>query len=435
MNLSQNSKKAFLSLFSHLLILATASLFFLNGCAHSTDQIDPEKITSINIIDHNGLSETINSKERLSAFDKTDFLSPQPYQKVLRVYGRQTNGDVYSCITSYHPNGQIKQYLEATNNRASGCYREWFANGKLKVEAYVIGGIADINTHAEQSWLFDGINTAWNENGSLAAEILYSKGELEGDMVYYHPNGQIWKVCPYKKNQLHGTVKIFLENGTLFQTVTYNEGEKDGSAVRYWDADKIAYQETYQKGLLMQGTYLGLDGSHISTIHRGNGLRAIFGKKELHELHTFQNGVQEGAVKVYDEGKNLISVYTIKNGEKQGEEIDYFPSSTQQKLSLTWHEGVLQGTVKTWYENGQLESQREMSGNQKHGLFTAWYRNGALMLVEEYECDKLFKGEYYRMGEKHAVSQIEKGKGIATLFNPEGNFSRKVYYQDGKPID
>jgi antitoxin component YwqK of YwqJK toxin-antitoxin module len=76
-----------------------------------------------------------------------------------------------------------------------------------------------------------------------------------------------------------------------------------------------------------------------------------------------------------------------------------------------------------------------MSENQKHGLLTAWYRNGALMLVEEYECDKLLKGEYYRMGEKIPLSQIEKGKGIATLFNPEGNFSRKVYYQEGKPIE
>jgi antitoxin component YwqK of YwqJK toxin-antitoxin module len=100
-----------------------------------------------------------------------------------------------------------------------------------------------------------------------------------------------------------------------------------------------------------------------------------------------------------------------------------------------WYEGVLQGPVKTWYDNGQLESQRDMSENQREGLLTAWYRNGSLMLVEEYEEDRLLHGEYYRMGEKTAVSQIENGKGVAMLFNPEGNFARKVSYQDGKPQD
>ena len=158
-------------------------------------------------------------------------------------------------------------------------------------------------------------------------------------------------------------------------------------------------------------------------------------KKRLHELQEYQNGVQEGRVKVFDEGENLISLYSMKLGEKQGEQIDYFPSSKQTKLLLTWNAGVLQGAMKTWYENGQLESQREMSENCKQGLLSAWYRNGALMLVEEYDNDKLLKGEYYRIGERIPISQIEKGKGLATLFNPEGNFLRKIAYQEGKPIE
>lgn len=414
-------------------------LFFFgllfSGCSFSPDQVDSGKITSINIIDHNGMSETINSKDRLNAFENTDFLSPQPYQKVLRVFGRGKNGEIHSCITSYHPNGQIKQYLEAVNNRAFGDYREWYPNGKLKVEARIIGGTPDINTHAEQSWLFDGVNRAWDENGKLIAEIHYAKGELQGDTLYYHPNGQIWKIAPYEKNRLHGTQKIFLENGELFQTISYQDGTKNGIAFRYWNSAQVAYQELYEKGHLMQGLYHSPEGIRISSVQGGNGFRAIFGKKGLQELQEYQNGVQDGCVKVFGEEQNLLSTYSIKKGEKQGEEIDYFPSTLQPKLLLTWNEGVLQGPVKTWYENGQMESQREMSGNQKHGYLTAWYRNGALMLVEEYDTGKLIKGEYYRLGEKIATSQIEKGKGIATLFNAEGNFSKKVHYQDGKPVE
>lgn len=407
----------------------------LAGTGFCRAKADPNKITSINIIDRNGMSETISSKDRLSAFEKTDFLSPQPYQKVLRVYGRNRNGDVRSCITSYHPNGQPKQYLEAVNNRAFGVYREWFPNGQLKIDSRVIGGAADLNTSAEHSWLFEGRNRAWNEDGVLVAEIPYYRGELQGQAVYYHDNGCVWKVTPYDKGLPHGTQQIYLDNGTLFQTVDYRNGQKEGLSVRYWNNAQIAYREEYREGLLMEAQYFDAYGNNISEIRNGNGRRAIFGKCDLQELQEFNNGIQEGEVLVYDELVHLIRVYHIKNGVKHGEEIDYFPNTDQPKLLITWNEGVLQGCIKTWYENGNLESQREVCGNKKNGLLTAWYRNGALMLVEEYDNDKLLKGEYYRFGENIPVSKIERGNGIATLFTPEGTFSRKVYYQDGKPVE
>lgn len=416
------------------LTLIFSTFICLAGCrtAHLTDS---SKITSINIIDRNGLSETISSKDRLNTFDQTDFLAPQPYQKVMRVYGREKNGDTHSCVTSYHPNGLIKQYLEAVNNRAFGKYREWYANGQLKVEANVIGGPADLNTQAEENWIFDGCSRAWNEEGTVVAEIYYNKGELEGESVYYHPNGQVWKINPCQKNQLHGNQKIFLDNGDLLITTQYVNGVKEGISLRYWTPAQIAYHEIYEKGQLKTATYFNEQGDEISKIEDGTGLRAIFGKHDLQELQEFRNGVQEGTVKVFDEKQMLVRTYQIRNGDKHGEEIDYFPNSSQPKLLTTWNEGALEGPVKTWYENGTLESQREMSANKKNGLLTAWYRNGALMLVEEYDNDRLVKGEYYRLGEKIPLSKIEKGKGISTLFNPDGNFSRKIYYQEGKPIE
>lgn len=409
--------------------------FLAAGCGISPDKINPDKITSINIIDHNGLSETISGKDRLGAYEATDFLSPQPYQKVMRVYGRSKNGDVKSCITSYHPNGQIKQYLEAVNNRAFGGYKEWFANGQIKVEANIIGGVADVNNKAEESWLFDDKSKAYDEDGHLMAEIPYEKGELQGEAVYYHPNGKVWKISPYDKNLLHGQQKVFLEDGSLFQVVNFVKGVKEGPSTRYWDSSKIAFNEEFKNGLLVEAAYFSRSGERVSEIFNGSGQRAVFGKKDLIELQEFKNGVQEGKVKVFDESGHLIRAYYVKNGEKNGEEIDYFAGSTQPKLLLTWNEGILQGPMKTWYENGNLESQREVSENKKNGLLTAWYRNGALMLVEEYENDKLQKGEYYRQGERVAISKVDKGKGMATLFTAEGNFSRKVYYQDGRPIE
>ncbi|MFZ0564758.1 MAG: hypothetical protein WAM28_00980 [Chlamydiales bacterium] len=413
-------------------------LFLLSlfcGACISPNRIPPDKIVSINIIDRNGMSEIISSRDRLDGFEKTDFLSSQPYQKVMRVYGREKNGDVNSRITSYHPNGQVKQYLEATNNSASGTYQEWFSNGQLKVEASLVGGVADINTMAEETWLFDGINRAWDEDGNLIAEIHYYKGELEGTSFYYHPNGKVWKEIPFEKNKIHGIQKIFLDDGTLFQTADFNGGLKEGLSIRYWEPSKVACYEQFEKGLLKEGEYFSSEEEVVSEIKKGKGFRALFGEKELHQLQEYQNGIQEGAVKVYDEEQALAQLYSLKDGEKNGEEIYYFPGSSQPKLLLNWEGGILNGPVKTWYENGNLESQREMSQNKKNGLLTVWYRNGALAFVEEYESDHLIKGEYYRKGEKAPLSIVEKGRGVASLFNAEGVFSRKVHYKDGKPVE
>ncbi|MCH9611024.1 MAG: hypothetical protein S4CHLAM81_03360 [Chlamydiales bacterium] len=392
-------------------------------------------VTSINIIDRNGMSETISSKERLAAFEKTDFMAPQPYQKVLRVYGRTKSGDISSQITSYHPNGQIKQYLESVNSRARGDYREWHPNGHLKVEAYVIGGVADLNTQAEQSWLFEGKSLAYDDEGRLEAEILYSKGDLEGVATYYHSNGKTWKLCPYKKGVLDGTLKIFLADGTLFQTTEFVEGKKSGSSIRYWDLSHVAYLEKYESGRLMEASYYDQAGRSVASIEKGEGKRAIFNKVGIDRLESFKNGVQEGAVSVFDEQGSLVRSYTVVEGQKQGEEIDFFPGTEMPKLLMSWNQGLLQGSVKSWYPNGQLESQREMCQNQKYGLLTAWYEDGAVMLLEEYEADLLVKGEYFRKGESDPVTRVENGSGMATLFSADGSLSHRICYDNGRPLN
>ena len=74
-----------------------------------------------------------------------------------------------------------------------------------------------------------------------------------------------------------------------------------------------------------------------------------------------------------------------------------------------------------------------MSNNKKNGHSTAWYRDGSLMMIEEYEQDKLVRGEYYGRGEKFPVSMVVDGKGIVTRFDADGTFIQRVTYKLGKP--
>lgn len=390
------------------------------------------KLSSVTIIDRNGVSETISAKQRLDMFQKTNFLQPQPYQKVIRQYARNSQGNHFSQFTTYHPNGQLKQYLEASNHRAYGPYREYYANGQLKVDSYVIGGVSDLNSHAESSWLFHGISKAFDEEGHLAAQINYNKGELEGTCYYFHSNGTLWKRMQYHQNKLHGLQEIFLSNGQYLQTYTAYNDLKQGESIRYWPSGQLAYKEYYQEGLLKQGVYYNPQEQLIASIEEGKGIRAIIAKSYIEQLQHYSSGIQEGAVQVFDENQKLVCTFSIHDGEKIGKELQYY-SDGSVKLEMNWNQGVIQGVVQTWYATGKPESRKEVYQNKKNGLSSAWYDDGSLMYVEEYQEDNLLKGQYYQKAESEPISLIKNGEGIATLFNSSGLFSQKVTYQNGKP--
>lgn len=415
------------------------ALLFLNfyGCtaSNSSSKRSPP-LRSISLIDRNGITETISQKDRLKQYQSTDFTKAQPYQKILRIFKRDDKGNITSQITSYHPNGQPKQSLMVVNSRAFGPYKEWHDNGKLKLEVNVIGGEPDINTQAEESWLFDDNACVWDNNGNQIANIFYVKGLLEGDSLEFHSNGSLWKRTPYKNNQVHGFLEIFLENGDLLQTTHYIKGLRHGMSERSWPNGTPAAEESYSQDNLEYGEYFDINGNSISKINDGNGFRAVFGKTEMTELHEYQHGFPEGEVQVFGTDRKVMRIYHVKNNTKHGEEVEYYELPhirDYPKLLVSWYEGKIQGITKTWYDNSVLETNREMSNNAKNGIATGWYRDGSLMLIEEYNYDKLEKGEYFRHGDKYPISSVKNGKGTVTLFDSLGNFIQKISYHNGIP--
>jgi antitoxin component YwqK of YwqJK toxin-antitoxin module len=411
-------------------------LLLCGGCATRT-QNAPDSITSMQIIDRNGFAETISNKDRIATYKGVDFLSPQPYQKILRVYKRNAQGQSSAKITSYHDNGQLWQYLEVIDGRAHGFYREWFPNGKLKIEAFLIEGLADINDLAQRSWVFDAISRVWNEEGQLLAEIPYQKGVLHGVSHYYYASGALQKCIPYEAGELQGDLSVFDEQGNLLECAPHVAGQKHGIARYYWSKDCILSTETYENGLLKQAHYYDPLGTCISEIYEGRGKQALFKGGDLYALAEYEGGVPEGKVSCFYPDGTLQLTYSVTEGKKNGEEWEYYPSKPgekpQSKLCVHWHDDLLQGMVKTWYPHGGMESQREIVNGKKQGLCFAWYKNGALMLLEEYENDLLIKGSYFKKSDKVAVSKVEGGKGIATLYSSEGIFMKRIPYEKGKP--
>lgn len=397
-------------------------------------------LSAIHLVDRNGVSETISQQDRLREFRAMNFLKNQPYKKVMRIFGQDGDGEVLAIITSYYENGQLSRYLEAVNGRSHGYYREWYDNGQLHIEAFIVGGLADLTPVAEESWLYQGMARVWDRDGHLQATIPYLKGRLEGLALHYHPSGALWKQFPYRNNLLEGQCLTYYANGTLLQKIAYVQGKKEGEAFRYWPDGSLAFQEEWHRDSLMNGSYYDLSGVLVAQIERGSGRRALFGKSGVIQLQEYRQGSQEGEVRAIDEkGRTRQLWYLNREGEKEGIEREFWCEEEEEeplkpKLEVTWSSGMLQGKATTWYRDGTLQSQRELVANQKNGMLTAWYRDGSLMLVEQYEKERLIRGEYYRRGESYPISEIDDGDGLATLYDEEGIFLHKVIYQGGRPL-
>ncbi len=421
--------------------LCTLLLLLSVGCSYQSNQNGEPALVSIQIQDRNGMTETISQPDRLDAYGHADFLSSQPYKKVLRVYKQE--GKLAGKITTYHPNGLPWQYLEALDMRAFGPYKEWHSNGQLKIEATVIGGTADVGAGAQKNWLFDGRAQIWDEVGRLQAQIFYSKGAMEGPTLHFYPTGQIQRKMIYAQNELEGIVTEYYPDGEIEATTQYKRGVKNGASYGYWTAKQVRYVENYQNGLLLDGQYYFSDGTLTSEVRAGSGYQALFNKTILEKMVEHRRGKAEGVVKIYFPNGDLKTIYQVKNGHKQGEEIEYYARDERDepgdhhlpKISIPWDRDMISGIVKTWYNTGKLQSQRELSRNKRAGTSLGWYQDGGLMYMEEYEEDKLTRGQYHKKNLKDPISTIVNGNGFATLYDEVGVLLRKVQYIKGKPVD
>lgn len=403
---------------------------FTVSCFHEHSTKGQNELVYIQIIDRNGMNETISSKERLEKYNKVNFLESQPYKQVVRIFDSK-NPQKSSIITTYHPNGLIYQYLEVANARACGKYRQWHANGKLEIAASVIGGPAGVSAIEQKEWIFNDKNYVWDENGNLISYFNYEKGDLEGSAYYYYANGQVKKIEPYHKNELEGEVLEYNDRNELISKSNFKQGKKQGIAEGFFDKNQPAYLEKYDSDLLVEGKYFDAQGNLCSEINKGCGIKTFL-LGEQHIVTEYKNGRPEGKISFFKEGC-LQSFYHIKDGKKHGEEVEFYPNINIPKLSVFWSEDSLHGTVKTWYQDGNIESQKELFNNKKNGTSTAWYQNGSIMLIEEYEHDRLIKGSYYKNNETIPISNVFNGKGTVTLFDEKGIFLRTIKYENGRP--
>jgi antitoxin component YwqK of YwqJK toxin-antitoxin module len=220
--------------------------------------------------------------------------------------------------------------------------------------------------------------------------------------------------------------------GTLLEKILYVHGKREGKAQGFHSKGSPAWDEEYSANCLVNGSYYSQKGDLLSSVKEGKGIRSIFDDSILSSQQEIVDGVPNGKITLFEKDGSIERTYFILNGKKEGTEQRFFPDK-KPRIQIEWKDGAIHGTVITWYQNGAMQSKKELRGNIKQGLTMAWYPDGSIMLVEEYENDTLKKGRYHKRGERAPVSQVNSGTGVATLFDEDGIVTEKIKYHEGKP--
>ena len=139
-----------------------------------------------------------------------------------------------------------------------------------------------------------------------------------------------------------------------------------------------------------------------------------------------------------------------------------FHENGQKKKEEHFALGILQGAVRTWYDNGQLEELKTMAdkfengtyeryfesgkpnikgqyiNGEKTGEWQTWYENGELAYRETFESDKHidgpWRGAHPNGADSLSGSYIHGRKeGIWVALHPNGNMKSKTLYRFGMP--
>lgn len=150
---------------------------------------------------------------------------------------------------------------------------------------------------------------------------------------------------------------------------------------------EIDYQELIFKN--EKGFYNGHLYSGIIFANHPNGKRKY--------QSTFNEGVDNGEFKEWNEDGILIKISHYKQGKLHGKFNRYY-SDGQKHFEVTYNNGEPNGEALEWYSNGQLKLRRIYENGVQNGSYTFWNSTGVKVLDGQMQNDER-DGEWYELDE------------------------------------
>ncbi|KGL62697.1 tetratricopeptide repeat protein [Polaribacter sp. Hel1_85] len=291
------------------------------------------------------------------------------------------------------------------NGEIDGEVLEYYANGDVYAKSYYVAGKKN------------GLETVYHYNKKVSSEINYVNGELSGSYKSFHSNGKPNEVGQSFEGFYNGAWKTFYSDGTLESESTYKNGSLH-DLYKYYDTDgKLFYEYIYRKGEIIAFTFYNKDAT---VLKKGKKKSGEFyyegfspkGNKTTEGLYDISGG-KSGEWKFYTDNGVLKNKGNFKENKIIGEYFTYFKNGNIDNIT-NYKEDVIDGYYVGYHINGKMATQ-------------GWYKDG----------NQVGEWRYYNIdGTINAVNFYHKGmlNGAQKTFGVSGKLIATTFYQFGNLI-
>ncbi|MFN8845193.1 MAG: toxin-antitoxin system YwqK family antitoxin, partial [Chryseotalea sp.] len=212
----------------------------------------------------------------------------------------------------------------------------------------------------------NGLTKEFYPNGQIKSEIDFSGGKVNGQVKTYFENGRISEISSWTNDFRNGTSKFFYDNGAIYQEESYKDGKLNGEQTTYFDNGKIktriSYKDDFVWQVLVTNDTLGNKLDEL-TIDNGNGvLNTYYPNGKIQSKTDFVNGMPNGKSKFFFESGKEQGYVTMVDGQKNGELL-FFHENGQIARKALFKNDIIVGVEKKYNQKGKIISETYFKEN------------------------------------------------------------------------
>lgn len=255
------------------------------------------------------------------------------------------------------------------------------------------------------------------ENGMISSEGLLLNGKPDGYWKTFNEKGILISEGNRKNFELDSCWKFYGETGKLTMEINYQKAKKNGLRKTYLEKETIT--ENF-KDDVKQG---------FTTYYYPNG--------KIKNLIPFDNGLEHGIAKEFDEDSTIISITEYRRGMV----------ILREKMNRKDKNGFKQGLWKTFWDNDKTRTEGNFINDKKNGFFKTYSNEGNLLIIEKYINDEKqtdvpelrnleVRTDYYPDGKVKIVASYDNGvaEGVRREYNKDGNIAQSYIFSKGHII-
>lgn len=263
-----------------------------------------------------------------------------------------------------------------------------------------------ISLSFSQDTLMNGYVKLKFDNGVVSSEGYMKDGLPDGYWKSYNKKGILISEGNRKDFLLDSLWKFYKDDGKISMSIYYSKGKKNGIKTTYQMEETV--EEEFKDNIKI-------------------GVEKIYDKnKKLKKLTPFENGLEEGFSKEFNENGLIIVLTEYSKGYiKKREFINRMDAS-----------GLKQGLWKYFYDDDNLHIEVNYLNNKKHGIYKEYTKDGNLLKIEKYENDQIIQNALETRKLEMRIDYHKNGapKIMGTYFNGIAEGIRREYNEKGQII-